>query len=137
MNDCRQIMLARIDRAGEHREVLCTRRREGGAHIIQLSWGDITRLAYGDRAVCQRLSLDAPALKRLAQTMGWQQSLLAGLSAFFSDGHTVLSDLLDICDRAGIAARYSIVGATSGLLPASIGFPRPDAGLRPHLSLVP
>jgi|GEM_PF-3577909 len=122
---------------GEKREVSYRERGGGGAHILQICSGALTRLAYGEQTVCQRLSLDARGLEKLSTVLGWHEGALAGATRFFADGDAVLADMLDVCSRAGIVCTFCTVGSEAGMLSVSVGVSAAYGPSKPRLKLVP
>ena len=106
--------VARFEEADEVRAIGLALRGEGGAHIYQLSCGRMTELAFGERAVCHRLTLDDCGLRALMGMLGEGRSAADALARFFEGGGAVLADLLDICDRAGIARTFCCMGKRAG-----------------------
>lgn len=118
MGSSQNACVARHCDAGEIREVHLVPRANGGLHILQCSWGTLTELAFGEKSVCQRLSLDAEAASMLAARLGWACSVEEGLARFFSSSEAYLSDLLDECNRSGIACRFCTIGSKTGAAPS-------------------
>ncbi|MBQ3338489.1 MAG: hypothetical protein IJG82_02650 [Atopobiaceae bacterium] len=110
------VEVARFEEADEVRAIGLALRGEGGAHIYQLSCGCMTELAFGERAVCHRLTLDDCGLRILMGMLGEGRSAADALARFFESGGAVLADLLDICDRAGIAWTFCSMGERAGTM---------------------
>ena len=116
MHVAEQILIARSAFPDEVRTVYLVPSARGGLQLLQYSWGRLTRLAFGDDIVCLRLSLDERALSQLAARLGWGSDLPRGFAAFFGQDDALLVDLLDICDREGIAYGFCSVGGSTGTM---------------------
>ena len=116
MNSTCQVRIARFEEPDETREVYLVPSTREGLHILQFSWGAVTRLAYGADAICHRLTLGERALTALCGLLGAQGSPQSAFARFFSDEDAALVDLLDICDRAGIPYTFCSVNGTSGAM---------------------
>ena len=108
------VEVARFEQEDEVRTVGVALRAGGGAHIFQCSSGRMTELACGEPAVCHRLTLDGDGLRNLMGMLGGERGVADALSRFFGRGDAVLADLLDICDRAGIARTFCCMGKRAG-----------------------
>ena len=108
------VEVARFEQEDEVRTVGVALREEGGVHIFQRSSGRMTMLAFGEPAVCHRLTLDGDGLRTLMGVLGGERGVADALSRFFESGDAVLADLLDVCDRAGIARTFCCIEERAG-----------------------
>lgn len=116
MHASEQLPIARFSSPDEVRGIYLVPSEQGGAHLLHYSRGRLTRLAFGEDAVCHRLSLDGQALAQLAARLGWGDDIPCALARFFERDETLLVDLLDICDRAGIPYGFCSVGSSMGTM---------------------
>ena len=114
-------LVVRRESLGETLEIHLMCREKGGVLIAQVSWGSLTQLAFGHRAICQLLTLDGCGASLLAERLCWRCGFRAGVGEFFSQGDAGLSDLLDVCNAAGIPCRFCVVGSDGGALTSGVG----------------
>lgn len=109
------VEVARFEQEDEIRTVGVALREEGGVHIFQRSSGRMTMLAFGEPAVCHRLTLDGDGLRILMGVLGGERGVTDALLRFFESGDArTVADLLDVCDRAGIARTFCCMGERAG-----------------------
>ena len=77
------VEVARFEQEDEARAVGVAFRAGGGAHIFQCSSGRMPELAFGEPAVCHRLTLDGDGLRNLMGMLGGERGVADALSRFF------------------------------------------------------
>lgn len=109
-------LISRFAFPDETRSIHLVPSGRGGVHLLQYSRGSLTRLAFGEDAVCHRLSLDERACSSLGALLGWGDDLPRGLERFFGRDEALLVDLVDICDRVGIPYGFCSMGGGTGTM---------------------
>lgn len=113
--------VARFEVNGDVRRVLVG--GEAGNIIIRedLS-GPSVLVVFGDEERSLRMTLPAESLERLLGLVGFA-GLEGSLWSLLSDERYGVVDLMDLCDREGVAYSFSALGSRSGLQfrPAALG----------------